>query len=270
MAVDPVPTITDEELYIFDLQGFLVIEDAIEPNALAAMNEILDRKVAECDPDQKALTFGRGGGEILTWGQPFVDLIDNPRVTPYLEEFVDPWFRLDHEYVHVLRPGLGSADGILSSARLHGGGTPFDASQYYRFDGGRIYGGLTVVAYNLADVNPGDGGLACVPGSHKANFVIPEAWRALDGELPPFVVPVPAPAGSAVIFTEAQTHGTLPWKGAGERRTVFLKYSPHAVAWSWNYYDVSRLPSLTERQRAMLEPPNGRSPLRPWAATVEA
>jgi len=30
---------------------------------------------------------------------------------------------------------------------------------------GRMANGLTVVAYNLKDVNPGDGGFACVPGT---------------------------------------------------------------------------------------------------------
>lgn len=259
--------ISDEERYLFDLLGYLVIEDAIERDQLAAINAILDEKVAAADPDAKALSFGQGGGEILGWGQPFVDLVDNPRISPYLEELVDPWFRLDHEYVHVLRPGLGSATGVMSSATLHGGGAPFDASQYYRYADGRIYSGLTVVAYNLADVNPGDGGLAVVPGSHKANFEMPEAFRGLDGDLPPWIIPVSAPAGSAVIFTEAQAHGTLPWLGAKERRTAFYKYSPHAVAWSWIHYDLERFPTLSPRQRAILEPPNGRSPSRPFART---
>ena len=32
--------------------------------------------------------------------------------------------------------------------------------------------------------------------------------------------------------TEALTHQTMPWTGAGERRTVFFKYSPKALTWS--------------------------------------
>ncbi len=255
-------TVTDEERYLFDLQGFLVIRDALTAGQLAAVNRILDEKLAASDPDAKAITFGQGGGEVLGWGTAFLELVDNPRVVPYLEEFVDPYFRLDHEYIHVLRPGAGSFAGTLSSATLHGGATPFDASQYYRFSEGRIWSGLTVVAYYLKDVSPGDGGLACVPGSHKANHPLPGAFRGLDGELPPFVVPVPAPAGSAVVFTEAQTHGTLPWRGRDERRTLFFKYSPHPVSWAWRYYDAEHYPGITERQREILEPPNGRSPRR--------
>jgi hypothetical protein len=254
--------VTDEERYLFDLQGFLVVRDALTADQLAALNAVLDEKLVASDPDAPAVTFGQGGGEVLGWGKPVLGLIDNPRIVPYLETFVDPYFRLDHEYVHVLRPEAGSLAGTLSSATLHGGATPFDASQYYRFSEGRSWSGLTVVAYYLKDVNPGDGGLACVPGSHKANYPLPESFTGLDGELPPHVVPVSAPAGSAVIFTEAQTHGTLPWRGADERRTLFFKYSPHAVSWAWRYYDADRYEGVTERQREILEPPNGRSPRR--------
>ena len=40
------------------------------------------------------------------------------------------------------------------------------------------------------------------------------------------------------VQTEALTHQTMPWTGAGERRTVFFKYSPKALTWS----SVSFLP----------------------------
>lgn len=266
---DTVATVTDEERYLFDLTGYLVVRDAISPQALAEINAMIDSQLAGSDPEAKAVTFGQGGGEVLAWGGPFLDLIDNPRIVPYLEELVDPYFRLDHEYIHVIRPGVGSLSGTLSSATLHGGGAPFDASQYYRFSDGRPWGGLTVVAYYLRDVNPGDGGLAVVPGSHKANYPMPDSLLSLEGDLPPFVVPVAAPAGTAVIFTEAQAHGTLPWMGADERRTLFFKYSPHAISWTWRYYDAERYSGLSERQREILEPPNGRSPKRRPVVVLE-
>ena len=54
--------ISDEERYLFDLLGYLVIEDAIQPDQLAAINRILDEKVGAADPEAKALSFGHGGG----------------------------------------------------------------------------------------------------------------------------------------------------------------------------------------------------------------
>ena len=39
--------------------------------------------------------------------------------------------------------------------------------------------GPAVVAYNLMDVGPEDGGFACVAGSHKAAFTFPPRWKSL-------------------------------------------------------------------------------------------
>jgi ectoine hydroxylase-related dioxygenase (phytanoyl-CoA dioxygenase family) len=258
--------VTDEERYLFDLLGWLVVPDAIDAESLAALNAIMDERVAAIDPEASAFLMGQYGGEVIGWGAPFLELVDNPRITPYLEEFVNPQVRLDHETVMVMRPGATSLMKTLSSATLHAASAPYDSAQYFRFSDGRMWNGLTVVAYYLCDVGPGDGGLACVPGSHKSNYPLPVSLEsALDGELPPWIIPIPARAGSAVIFTEAIAHGTLPWRAAHERRVLLYKYSPHAVAWSWKFYDADDYEGVTERQRAMLEPPNSRIPS--WRGT---
>ncbi|MCY3659276.1 MAG: hypothetical protein OXG36_09675, partial [Caldilineaceae bacterium] len=36
-----------DERYLFDLQGFLVVEDALDANQLTALNDILDRRVED-------------------------------------------------------------------------------------------------------------------------------------------------------------------------------------------------------------------------------
>ena len=111
------------------------------------------------------------------------------------------------------------------ASTLHGGRVPFDPAQYFEFADGRFYNGLSVVGINLMDVNPGDGGFGCVPGSHKSNLPFPADWKNLD-DTQPIVERVTGPAGTAIFFTEALTHGALPWTSAAERRTIFYKYSP--------------------------------------------
>jgi hypothetical protein len=245
-----VPAVTDEERYLFDLEGYLVVPDALAPEQLIALNAIMDAKIADSvDPDASRHRF-YGKETLLGWGQPYRELIDNPRIMPYLQEFIDQP-RLDHDYADVIRRG----DGETGS--LHGGGTPFDECFFYTHRDGRSRCGLAVVAYNLHDVNPGDGGFGCVPGSHKANLPLPPSWIQLHHPAD-CVRAVSAPAGSAIIFTEALSHGTLPWRGARERRTVFYKYSPRSISWEANYYDERDFPGLSDRQRAMLEPPNAR------------
>jgi hypothetical protein len=246
---------TDQERYLFDIQGFLTIPDALSPELLRLLNAILDERIAaEMKPDETTHRFGN----LLSWGAPFRHLIDNARVLPYLESICGEQVRLDHVYCDVIRPpSNGDAVRGPIGTTLHGGGTPWDFGQYYAVRAGRIRCGLVVAAYNLADVAPNDGGFGCVPGSHKAEFPFPNEWREL-ATAPEFVRRVTGPAGTAVVFTEALTHGTLPWRGAGERRTVFFKYNPHCIAWNARPWDVPSIPDLTERQTAMLEAPNAR------------
>lgn len=239
----------DHERYLFDLQGFLAIPNALDAAQLAELNRLWDERIAaETDGDMTTHRWGN----ILEWGKPFLDLIDNPRISPYLAALLGDRFRLDHDYADLIRSGKGPI-----GTRLHGGGAPFDPSQYYKFQGDRMYNGLTVVAYNLRDVNEGDGGFGCVPGSHKSNLPFPEEWKELE-HFQPFMRAVTGPAGTAVIFTEALTHGTLPWQGKGERRTLFYKFSPHPISWSARYYHAEQYEGLTDRQRAILEAPNAR------------
>ncbi|HEX5823026.1 MAG TPA: phytanoyl-CoA dioxygenase family protein [Candidatus Limnocylindrales bacterium] len=248
----------DDQRYLFDLRGWITIPDALDPEQLESLNATFDEQVAAAvGPDATSWRFG----DIIDWGPDWLNLIDNERVLSTLEVILGPGFRLDHDYADLIRRGKGPI-----GTRLHGGATPFDPGQTYSVNDGRIHCGLVVVAYNLRDVNPGDGGFAGVAGSHKANFELPEDWKELEVDPPrPFVTPVTGPAGTAIVFTEAMSHGTLPWRGAGERRTVFLKYNPHPIAWSARFYDRARFPDLTPRQRAILEPPNARYGGRPTA-----
>ena len=237
---------TDHDRYLFDLQGYLTIPNALDADQLSAMNALLDAHIAaEMTPDDSTHRFGG----MLRWGQPFLDVIDNPRVEPCLREVLGDGFRLDHIYLDVIRSGLSPI-----GAKLHGGGTPYSPIMSYDFRNGRMYSGLFVAAYNLADVGPDDGGFGCVPGSHKSNYPFPDDWRDL-ARRPPFVQAVTGPAGTAVLFTEALTHGALPWSGAGERRTLFYKYHHHGASWASSYPVAEDLP-VTDRQRRILEPPH--------------
>ena len=218
-------------------------------------------------------TFRAGPGtawsapSLLEWGGTFVDLIDLPTTAPYLETLLGTGYRLDHDYINVV-----NADHP-SKLYLHGGGQgaggpqdrvgPSDGGQcYYRYNNGRFFNGLVTVAYELNAVSPETGGFACVAGSHKMNFALPGEWRTSkrQADIPACVDRVTAAAGDAIIFTEACAHGTVPWEGGGERRTIFYKYCPHAVAWGPCYYNADHYGDLTENQRAILTPPSAYGP----------
>jgi Phytanoyl-CoA dioxygenase (PhyH) len=243
--------ISEEQRYLFDLQGYVTIPDALDPSVVEELDGITDRMWTE-DVDDHETTHRFGG--LLARDEAFLRIIDNRSVLPLLEALLGADFRLDHDYLDVIRSGLGPI-----GARLHGGSRPFRPGEYYWSSDGNLHSGLLVVAYNLRAVEPGDGGFACVPGSHKSGFRFPDAWKDLD-DPHPTVRPLTGPAGSAIIFTEALVHGTMPWQGQGERRTLFYKYSPHALAWSRHFYNADDYEGLTERQRTMLRVP-GVSPV---------
>ena len=200
-------------------------------------------------------------------GGTYLELIDLPVIKPYLTTLLGNHFRLDHDYVKV--------DGAMKDRTLylHGGGQgaggpkdlvgPTDGGQcYYRYSNGKFYNGLVAVAFELDTVKPSDGGFACVPGSHKSNIGLPSEWRIAktQAEMPEIVERVAVSAGDAIIFTEACSHGTVPWTGEGERRTIFYKYCPHAIAWSPCYYNADNYGGLTEAQREILLPPSAYGP----------
>ena len=80
--------VTDDERYLFDLTGFLVIKDALEPDHLRSLNNLIDTRLAAADPGAAAVKFG--DGQILDWGQPIIDLIDNPRILPISRNLLTP------------------------------------------------------------------------------------------------------------------------------------------------------------------------------------
>ncbi|KAF3887293.1 MULTISPECIES: phytanoyl-CoA dioxygenase family protein [Nostocales] len=237
---------TELERYLFDLQGFIVLENALTPAEITAINALLDPQIACIDRRGKEwVRFD----SLLSWGVPFRSLIDNPRITPYLDELLGANFRLDHDYVHIIRQGTGPIGSIL-----HGGGTPYDPCQYYFYKDGRMHNGLVAVAYSLTDVPQGAGGFGCIPGSHKSNFPLLKEWENLENPLS-CTQEISGKAGTAIIFTEALTHGTMPWKGQHERRTLFYKYSPYSSAWARYYYNPDDYPDLTQMQRRRLKTP---------------
>lgn len=237
---------TELERYLFDLQGFLVLENALTPAEIQAINKLIDQHIAHVDePGKLWVRFD----SLLGWGQSLRNLIENPRITPYLEALLGAGYRLDHDYVHIIRQGAGPIGSIL-----HGGGTPYDPCQYYLYKEGKIYNGLVAVAYNLTDVPVGFGGFGCIPGSHKSNLALPQEWQNLANPAP-CVQEICGKAGTAIIFTEALTHGTIPWKGQHERRTLFYKYSPYSTAWARYYYNSEDYPDLIEEQRRILKTP---------------
>jgi ectoine hydroxylase-related dioxygenase (phytanoyl-CoA dioxygenase family) len=232
-------TVTDEDRYAFDVQGYLVFRGVLSEDQLAGLNATIDEVGAAAEdttPDSHNFRT-----DVLTWSQGFRDLIDHPVLMPYLKEWVDARVRIDHVY-----PIFATAGAPRGA--LHGGGHHSDSLFYYHADPSGIRTGLVAASWALTDNPPGEGGFMCIPGSHKAAFARPESYDDL-------VIEVPLAAGDMVLFTESLTHGTLPWTAAHQRRQLFYKYCPGATAWSLVPWPEELKDAATPAQRALLEPP---------------
>jgi phytanoyl-CoA dioxygenase PhyH len=230
-----------EQRYFFDVNGYLVLDDVLPRRDVEYLNAILEaQRIA---PPGGSIQSQRFGDEFLLWDQACRDLMNHPAVLPLLRDILGDHLRLDHAYGIVMAPdslGLG----------IHGGGTPWDGSQYYLHRGGRMYGGLTTVTWALVDHEPGQGGFGCIPGSHKAEEWVPE-WVP-----PEWVREVPMTAGSVLVFTEALTHTTVRWTAPYYRRCLLFKYAPGHLAWQgWKEPPRRLTKLLTDEQRRLLQPP---------------
>lgn len=241
---------TNEEKFTFDLEGYLIIKNVLTPDEVAEMNEIADHVF----PREDDKTGTHRTSHVSLWGEPFKRLIDQPTVLPYLVELLGPYVRLDHDYCIFMMEGD-------QGGRLHGG-PDVVGDHWYKYRDAVMRNGLTVATYFLSDAAEGDGGFACIPGSHKSNLLknLPQAVRSF--ECPAHYVVQPAvEAGDVLIFTEALVHGTMTWRSKHERRSLLYKYSPGHSAWSNNYNDLSQFGELTEQQKRVLMPPSiGRRP----------
>ena len=260
---------TPEEKYLFDLQGYLVLDQVLPSVMVSDLNQALDalesltdedaavrgvkRRYTQGSPYATLGTAGSGGlrdytCDILAYGGPFEDLIDWAPVPTYVEAMIGKSFRLDGTTFMCRNPG-----GAIA---FHHGYAELLPYSEYAFDEG-AFGCVSVkISYALTDVGVEDGCFAVIPGSHKSNFQNP-----LVGQVPepghPLVKPVPTRAGDGIIFSEDLSHGAVYNRGSEVRRTVFYSYAPSFHS-SWR----GQAPTAdgfearaTPQQRRLLEGP---------------
>ena len=263
---------TELNQYLYDLQGYLVIEDVLSPQQVADLNAQIDTHAPPFPEDWRTAAaensygvygisrFGMAGGSyptgpgFLAWGQPFLDLIDHPVVMEVMRMQLGDCFRLDR--VFGMRMSKGMPSGQLHAD--YGASEPFTRAgrgEYYRQPANQALHGFGVAAFNLTDSGPETGGLRVIPGSHNSHFKLPKRIR--NDELSGVAVCPEAPAGSVTLFSEATTHGTAEWQADHERRTILYKYCASQLTWSRTRVTVPDEAALTPRQRMLLEEPAG-------------
>ena len=126
----------EREKYLFDLQGYIVLENVLSPEELQACNDAINAQMASIQrrsgdhllsggSDTLQGDQGRGDiGGMLSWPKPHCEiwraLLVQPRVVDFLREILDDGFRLDHLYGILMTAGTeGHVLVRLSSLPKH-------------------------------------------------------------------------------------------------------------------------------------------------------
>jgi hypothetical protein len=258
---------TDMEEYLFDLRGYLMLENALTPEQLAACNTTYDDIVEfGAHLEEPAGWLGnvkvrKNSGQqefhiqqLYEAGPIWEELIDHPAWFEKVKHFIgtdDPQNFDGHHGPMFIDENFGTIRGKGGSIRLHSGGDVGTIRTQYRYHAGKFHCGQVNILIALTDIGPGDGATMVVPGSHKSNMRHPQAVNTYDEDKKyssvdniEGAIECHLKAGDALMFVDAIAHGSARRVNEGDRRIAVYRYGP-----SWGFFRVPLWPSdeLLER-----------------------
>ena len=272
--------------YLFDLQGYLLLEGAVSVADVGEMNGWVDDHWEYVDGKRR-----RGAGEdsgawighveTHTYGEKdglnFQNIIEAGAV---FERLIDhaSWIDLAKRYINAEVNGVSIHENFLTVRgpggfiNMHcGGHAPLCYLTFRQHNTGAWMVGQINVLVALTDIiGPGDGPTVLVPGSHKSTEVHPRLMvegkgRVSHGREPAGTAvgmkEMYLKAGDALFFTDAISHGSAERTNEGYRRTVVFRYSPRFIRTRFHYVPSDGLlERLTLERRKIVQPIPPRRP----------
>lgn len=257
------PTPLDD--FLFDLNGYLILKNAVEPDLLDDLNRAFDSFPPLGQGEwwgnaQRRDYTGETGFELhncVEAGTPFEKLIAHPGWINYARRYCGE----AQSYIEGL-----FMDECIASIRRSGGHHPGHSGGYqgalrgaYHYANGVFRCGQCNVILALTDIGDGDGPTMVVPGSHKSNFPHPDIGDYGRGDRMDQLagaVPVYLKKGDAVLFVDGLIHGgSSRTNEGGERRVTIYRYGPAWGATRFGYeYSDALLGRLTAEESRILQP----------------
>lgn len=259
---------TDLQDYLFDLQGYRIIRNAVSSDQIATMNRWIDdhpvdrSKVGQWIGNVEVQTYMNEDGvnyqNIIEGGKVFEDLLDSPTWFPDVKRYMGNFGSLSLNECLINVRGQGGYIGMHSGGHMSWMTGLFRHPQTADWFVGQIN---IIVA--LEDIGPGDGPTTVVPGSHKSVAPHPYFKKQKDGgntvtnydtpaDEAEGMVEVHLKAGDAVMFTDGITHGSAARKNPGFRRILLYRYCPSWCSTRFNFIPSERLLKSLGEQRARL------------------
>ncbi len=269
--------LTEEELFAFDLSGFIVVKNVFSEAEIERMNQVVDKHEPEMVERKGQLRLGgkkgmplagdgttgrQDLGGMLAWpkgeNELFRKMLTHPKLVPYYIALCGEGYRMDH--LPLLIQQKRNCDGF----DFHGGRLNQDGSWIqglaYEFVNGRPYCHLLAASVALTTTKTGEGGYAVLPGSHKSNVPVPPDVMKMLKQTESVRNPE-IEKGDVLLFTEACTHGTIPWTGEGrdgKRRAVLYRFAPANMAYGRSYlpeWPKGTTDGMSDGEKAVLQPP---------------
>lgn len=210
---------TDEQLNAFNDTGYLIVEDAISPEMVEALEDVADR----LDTEERAKT-GLAPHKLLSKFRTVIEddilleLLDNKKVFPLLWDILGWNIQLYISHLIMYPPEPPETERVTKAAHWHqDGGRPVPEME-------RPHPRLSLkVSYWLTDVAHRDNGaMRLIPGSHKLDTLPP---RSDPDDDPEGAMDLLVKRGTAVLFDRRMWH-SRGWNFSDlTRKVLFMGYS---------------------------------------------
>ncbi len=219
----PYRVLTDEQAAAYDEQGFFVLDDALDPATVAEVRAEIDPIEAEVEAELRRTTedgrvFIYRAGEItftthlVARSKVLRDLVSAPPLRDVAVDLLGPDVRLYWDQAVYKKPGTDAP-------------FPWHQDNGYTFVRPQQYLTCWIA---LSDVTEQNGCPWVVPGLHRGGTLAhrPSELGFVCLEQAPDAVPVPARAGSVVVFSSLTPHSTGPNQSDEVRKAYIVQYAP--------------------------------------------
>jgi len=259
------------EKYFFDLNGYIIIKEALSKKELKDCNKIIDKLKNLKNGEWYGYVHGHNYGgkeglnlqQIYESGKPFEKLIDHPSWIHHMLEFVGGEGTFDHLHGPLfIDENFANIREAGEAIGIHSGNPEGIQRNHYRYQDGKFHCSQVNILIALNKIGPGDGGTIIIPSSHKSNIQHPEYKsnrmtknKVSSAEKMAGSTEVYLEAGDAILFVDSLCHGSAKRTNKGERRIVVYRYGP-----SWGFFRHPYRPStklinrLTDFQRKIVMP----------------
>lgn len=242
----PFPALTPAQRYHLDVYGYVIVPGVLTREECEQTADDLRRLkrdlLAIPDPNNRVIDHAYFAIDqphhhyIGAIGQSrkypgILRYITHPRVVGMAEELLGGKGHILEANAHINRkaPEWGKDESGKPTFGFHRGLPAYEGSHYRN---GLYHANFVKVLTNLTDIGPDDGGTVVVAGSHKIDApdsaIIKAAYE--DRSL---IHQVVAPAGSALLFTEALIHATGYITSDRERVIIICGYGTTYFPWQF-------------------------------------